>query len=327
MQGANILRKSLRSLDPSDRDEKGHRPPMPTSTNTASPITPSYDEKRWTSADGLKLFYRDYAGADGAADRLPVVCLHGLTRNSRDFEGVAAWVAAQGRRVIVPEMRGRGQSEYSSDPSTYTPLQYVEDLELLFAELGIERFISIGTSMGGLITMLLAAAEPGRIEGVLMNDIGPVVDPAGLKRIGGYVGHGRSYPTWMHAAKSLQSVHGEAFPEWDLDQWFEMAKRTLVVSQNGRISYDYDMAIAQPFAQHGNAAPDNLWLAYEALAGVPMVLVRGELSDLLSPDTVKQMAARNPAMTVVVVPNVGHAPTLDEPEARAAMEAWLSQLA
>lgn len=296
--------------------------------DTHTPETPErYEEKRWTSADGLKLFYRDYPGGEGATTRLPVICLHGLTRNSRDFEGLAAHIAAQGRRVIVPEMRGRGHSDYSPDSSTYTPLQYVEDLELLFAELGIERFISIGTSMGGLITMLLAAARPGRIEGVVMNDIGPVVDPAGLKRIGGYVGQGRSYPTWMHAAKSLQSVHGEAFPDWDLDQWIEMAKRTLVLSQNGRISYDYDMAIADPFAQPGNAAPDNLWLAFEALADVPMVLVRGELSDLLAEETVRQMGVRNPAMTLVTVPRVGHAPTLDEPEARAAIDQWLSDLA
>jgi pimeloyl-ACP methyl ester carboxylesterase len=287
----------------------------------------SYEEKRWTSADGLQLFYRDYAGAEGADSRLPVICLHGLTRNSRDFDGLAQHIAAQGRRVIVPEMRGRGSSDYAPDSSTYTPLHYVEDLEILLTQLGIERFISVGTSMGGLLTMLLAAAKPGRIEGVVMNDIGPVVDPAGLERIGGYVGQGRSYPTWMHAAKSLQSVHGEAFPDWDLDQWLEMAKRTLVLGQNGRISYDYDMAIAEPFAQPGNAAPDNLWLAYEALAGVPMVLVRGELSDLLSEDTVKQMGLRNPKMKLVTVPRVGHAPTLDEPEAREAIDAWLASLA
>lgn len=287
----------------------------------------SYDEKRWTSADGLTLFYRDYPGASGASDRLPVVCLHGLTRNSRDFEALAEHLAAQGRRVIVPEMRGRGQSDYAPDSSTYTPLQYVDDLERLFDELGIARFISIGTSMGGLLTMLLAAAKPGRLAGVVMNDIGPVVDPAGLARIGGYVGQGRSYPTWLHAAKSLQTAHREAFPDWDLDQWLEMAKRTLVVSQNGRISYDYDMAIAEPFAEPGNAAPDNLWLAYEALSAVPMVLVRGELSDLLSEDTVRQMGVRNPAMKLVTVARVGHAPTLDEPEARAAIDEWLNTLA
>ncbi|MEM6494503.1 MAG: alpha/beta hydrolase [Pseudomonadota bacterium] len=287
----------------------------------------SYEEKRWTSADGLELYYRDYAGAGPAGEFTPVLCLHGLTRNSRDFADLAEHISNQGRRVVVPEMRGRGLSDYAPDSSTYNPQQYVADVEILLSELAFERFISVGTSMGGLMTMLMAAAKPGRLVGVVMNDIGPEVQTSGLARIGGYVGQGRSYPTWMHAAKSLQSVHGAAFPDWSLDHWLEMAKRSLVISQNGRISYDYDMAIAEPFAQPGNAAPDNLWLAYEALSGVPMVLVRGELSDLLSPETVRQMGARNPKMTSVTVPRVGHAPTLDEPEAREAIDALLSNLA
>jgi pimeloyl-ACP methyl ester carboxylesterase len=181
--------------------------------------------------------------------------------------------------------------------------------------------------MGGLMTMLMAAARPGRIAAVVMNDIGPVVDPAGLARIAGYVGQGRSYPTWVHAARGLADTQGAAFPDYDLDQWLDMAKRTMVVTQNGRIGFDYDMAIAEPFAKPGNAAPPNLWLAYEALRGVPMLLVRGELSDLLSPDTVKQMAARNPAMRTIVVPRVGHAPTLDEPDVRAAMADLLDGIA
>ncbi|MEL7217040.1 MAG: alpha/beta hydrolase, partial [Pseudomonadota bacterium] len=187
-------------------------------------------------------------------------------------------------------------------------------------------FISIGTSMGGLMTMLLAHAQPGRIVACVLNDIGPEVEAGGVERISQYVGQGRSYPTWLHAARSLSDVHGSAFPDYDLDQWLEMAKRTLVVSQNGRISYDYDMAIAEPFSKPGNAAPANLWLAFEALRDVPMVLIRGELSDLLTEDTVRQMGARNPAMRSVTVPRIGHAPTLDEPEARAAIEELLAEL-
>ncbi len=286
----------------------------------------SYEEKRWKSADGLELYYRDYPGGEGADARTPVVCLHGLTRNARDFAALAEHIAARGRRVIVPEMRGRGQSDYAPDSSTYNPKQYVADVELLLSETGIDRFISIGTSMGGLMTMLLAAAKPGRLAGVVMNDIGPVIDIAGLERIGGYVGQGRSYPTWIHAARSISAVHGAAFPDYDLDQWLEMAKRTLVVCQNGRISYDYDMAIAEPFTQADNAAPANLWPAFDTLRDVPMVLLRGELTDLLSPETVAQMAQHNPAMRTVTVPRVGHAPTLDEPEARAAIDALLDSL-
>ncbi len=284
----------------------------------------AYDDATWTSTDGLTLYYRDYAGPDGYAGP-PVLCLHGLTRNSRDFADLAEHLA-QSRRVIVPEMRGRGQSDYAPTSATYNPLQYVADVEVLLAQQNIDRFISVGTSMGGLMTMLMAAAKPGRIAALVMNDIGPEIDTAGIERIAGYVGQGRSYPTWIHAARSMSSVHGSSFPDYDLEKWLEMAKRTLVVSQNGRISYDYDMAIAEPFKEADGAAPPNLWLAYEALRDVPMVLVRGELSDLLTAETVAQMAARNLAMTSVTVPRVGHAPTLDEPEARAAIDALLDKV-
>lgn len=281
-----------------------------------------YEDCTWTSSDGLTLHYRDYPAPAGSS-MLPVLCLHGLTRNARDFALLAEHLSGS-RRVIVPEMRGRGQSDYAPNSDTYSPITYVQDVEKLLSEQGIARFIVIGTSMGGLMTMLMAQAAPGRMAAVVMNDIGPEVDPAGLKRISGYVGHGRSYPTWIHAARSLAEVHNAAFPDYDLDQWLELAKRTMVVSQNGRISYDYDMAIAEPFAKPGNAAPPNLWLAYEALRDVPMVLVRGELSDLLSADTVRQMQARNPGLRLVTVARVGHAPTLDEPEVRAAIDTLLA---
>lgn len=284
----------------------------------------TYNDGSWTSDDGLSLYYRDYPGPR-SYEGPPVLCLHGLTRNSRDFADLAEHLAAT-HRVIVPEMRGRGQSDYAPDSSTYNPVQYVADVENLLTELGIERFIIIGTSMGGLMTMLMAAAKPGRMVAVVMNDIGPEIDPAGLERIGSYVGQGRSYPTWVHAARSMAEVHGESFPDYDLEQWLEMAKRTLVVNQNGRIGYDYDMAIAEPFRESDGAAPANMWLAFESLRDVPMVLVRGELSDLLTRETVRQMGVRNPAMTTVTIPRVGHAPTLDEPEARAAIDALLAKV-
>ena len=285
----------------------------------------NYEDRYWTSSDGLNLHYRNYPGPDGG-DACPVLCLHGLTRNARDFGPLADELAAR-HRVIVPEMRGRGLSAYAPDSDSYNPLVYVGDVEKLLEEQGITRFIAIGTSMGGLMTMLMAHARPGRIAAVVMNDIGPEVDAAGLSRISGYVGQGRSYPTWVHAARGLEAVHAPAFPDYDLDQWLEMAKRTMVVTQNGRIGFDYDMAIAEPFAKPGNAAPPNLWLAFEALAGVPMLLVRGALSDLLSEETVRRMGEINPAMHTITVPRVGHAPTLDEPEVRAAIHALLGGIA
>lgn len=283
-----------------------------------------YQDKHWVSGDGLSLYYRDYSGPDDYQGPA-VVCLHGLTRNSRDFADLARHIS-QSRRVIVPEMRGRGQSEYASDVSTYSSPQYVTDVEALLAELAIERFIAVGTSMGGLMAMMMAAAKPGRIAGVVMNDIGPEVDPAGLSRIGSYVGQNRSYPTWLHAARSIASVHGDAFPDYDLDEWLVMAKRTMTLSQNGRISYDYDMAIAEPFREPGNAAPANLWPAFDALVAVPMLVVRGELSDLLSVQTLEEMGKRNPALTSVTIPRIGHAPMLDEPEALSAIDDLLAKV-
>lgn len=284
----------------------------------------AYEDRTWTTEDGLSLYYRDYAGPEGY-DGPPVLCMHGLTRNSRDFAELAEHLAKE-RRVIVPEMRGRGQSDYASDSASYNPAQYVSDVEALLESEGIDKFIAIGTSMGGLMTMLLAHAKPGRIVAVVMNDIGPEVNPDGIERIKSYVGQGRSYPTWVHAARSLCDTHGSSFPDYDLEEWLDMAKRVLVLGQNGRVSYDYDMAISEPFNEPGGAAPADLWVAFEALKGVPMLLVRGELSDLITEATVRQMKARNPAMTSVTVPRVGHAPMLNEPEAREAIDALLAKV-
>lgn len=285
-------------------------------------MSTAYQDRYWSSADGLKLHFRDYPGRD---DRPPVLCLHGLTRNARDFAGLAQHLAGEWR-VIVPETRGRGESEYARDSSTYVPSTYVADLEKLLAEEGIGRFVSIGTSMGGLMTMIMAARDAGRLAGVVLNDIGPEVNPAGLARIGGYVGQGRSFSTWMHAARSLQEVQGAAFPDYDIEMWLEMARRTMVLGQNGRISFDYDMTIAEPFRDVSTAVPPDLWPSIDALAGVPLTLLRGELSDLLSEDTVAKMRTRHPGMQSVTIPRVGHAPTLDEPEARAAIDDLLAHV-
>jgi len=284
----------------------------------------NYTNGSWDSADGLSLNYRDYPARSGS-DGVPIVCLHGLTRNARDFADLAEHLSHD-RRVIVPEMRGRGSSDYAPDAATYNPGQYVEDVERLLDDLGIDRFVAIGTSLGGLMTMMMGQSNADRIAGAVLNDIGPEIEAAGLDRIAGYVGQGRTYPTWVHAARSLGEVHGEAFPEYGLDQWLQMAKRLLVVGQSGRITYDYDMAIAEPFSDPENAAPVDLWTAFTGLRDVPMVLIRGELSDLLSPRTVDRMKQINPALRVVNVPRVGHAPTLDEPEARAAIDDLLAKV-
>lgn len=284
-----------------------------------------YSDEYWESSDGLKLHYRDYAGPEGSSGALPVVCMHGLTRNARDFAPLAEQLS-QTHRVIVPEMRGRGMSDYAKDSASYNPIQYANDVERLLDELGIDRFIAIGTSLGGLMTMLIALQKPGRIAAAVLNDVGPEVELTGVARIAGYVGQGGSFPTWMHAARTLESMHRESYPDYALEDWLDLAKRTMVIGQNGRISYDYDMAIADPFKEGGdNAAPADLWPAFEALKGAPLLLVSGALSDLISPATVARMEKVHGDMATVTIPRVGHAPTLDEPESRAAIDSLLGR--
>lgn len=282
----------------------------------------SYQDRFWTSPDGLKLHFRDYPGRD---DRLPVLCLHGLTRNARDFEQLAAHLAGE-RRVLALDMRGRGDSEYARDSATYNPVTYVGDVIALLEQEGIAQFIAVGTSLGGLMTMLMASIAPQRLAGAVLNDIGPEVDPSGIDRIREYLGQARSFPTWMHAARALQEVHGASHPGFAIEDWLAMAKRCMVVQQNGRIGFDYDMAIAEPFRDAEGAVPPDLWPAFEALATAPLLIVRGGASDLLKPETLAEMLRRHPDAEAVTIADVGHAPTLDEPEAVAAIDRLLARL-
>ena len=286
-----------------------------------------YEDRHWTSEDGLRLHYRDYPALRAEpADKAPIICIPGLTRNARDFETLAERLAAH-RRVLCLDLRGRGDSAYAKDPATYTPLTYVADLEALLEQAGIARFVAIGTSLGGLVTMLFAARHADRLAGAVLNDIGPEVSAAGVARIGGYVGQGRSFETWMHAARATQEAQGEMFPDFTIADWLTMAKRTMTLGSNGRIVFDYDMKIAEPFATPANAAPPDLWPCWHALTGRPVLVLRGETSDILSPETAARMIADVPQAELVTLPRMGHAPTLDEPAAVAAIERLLARAA
>jgi pimeloyl-ACP methyl ester carboxylesterase len=282
----------------------------------------TYADRHWTSRDGLKLHFRDYPGR---TDRPPLLCLPGLTRNARDFEHVAARLAGEWR-VLCPDLRGRGDSAYAKDSASYNPLQYADDIALLLGAEGLTRVVVLGTSLGGILTMLLAMTERERLAGALLNDIGPEIDPAGLARIRDYVGQGRSYPTWMHAARAIEELQGGAFPDFEIADWLATAKRCMVLGSNGRIVFDYDMKIAEPFAQAGGEAGADLWPAFAALKGRPVMLLRGELSDILSAQTLSRMAKALPDAEAVTVPRVGHAPMLDEPAAVAAIDRLLARV-
>ena len=292
----------------------------------AAPLGQSWSDRFWTSRDGLKLHFRDYAGP---AEQPPLLCLPGLTRNARDFARLAERLAGTWR-VICPDLRGRGDSAYAKDSATYNPLQYADDLEQLLAQEQIDRFVAIGTSLGGLLTMFLAASGPDRIAGALLNDVGPELNPAGLARIRDYVGQGRSFPTWMHAARGVEESQTPAFPRYEASDWLGMAKRVMVLGAGGRIVFDYDMKIADAFAPAAGA-PDaaaevDLWPAFMALSGKPVALLRGELSDVLTAQAHAAMAQRLAGADAVTVAQVGHAPMLDEPEAVAALDRLLARI-
>ncbi|MFZ5747409.1 MAG: alpha/beta fold hydrolase [Pseudomonadota bacterium] len=284
---------------------------------------PAYADGYWWSNDGLRLHFRDYAGP---ADLPPVLCFPGLTRNARDYEGVAERLAGRWR-VIAVELRGRGESAYAKDPMTYVPLTYLQDVEALLTHLGIGRFVAVGTSLGGILTMLLAATERTRLAGAALNDVGPELDPAGLARIRTYVGKSASYPTWMHAARAVAEANADVYPNFGIEDWLAMAKRLHRLTHGGRIVLDYDMKIAEPFRVPGNEAGPDMWKALDALSGKPVLIVRGERSDILPAGVAERMRDALPGSELVTVPATGHAPTLDEPEAAAGIERMLARVA
>lgn len=278
----------------------------------------NYADVFFTSDDGLKLYARDYAGPTTAAP--VIVCLHGLTRNSKDFDGLARHLSARAR-IIVPDTRGRGRSARDGDESNYRPDRYVADVIGLLDLLGVARAHLIGTSMGGLMAMMLVEQAPQRFDSVVINDIGPQVEPAGIRRIMGYVGHGAPASDWRSAAANIRNVNAEAFPDYADRDWEAMA-RNLHVQIDDKVVLDYDPAIARGLSD-GTAAPD-LWPLFEGLVAKPMLVLRGELSDLLSDATVVRMRAHSPQIQECVIAQRGHAPSLDEPDARAAIDAFLA---
>jgi len=278
--------------------------------------------RSWCSADGLTLHALDYPAADGSA-RLPVICLHGLTRNARDFDALAPWIAARGRRVLAVDVRGRGLSDRDPSASYWLPT-YADDIRRLAEALGTARAIFIGTSMGGLITMELAGIAPQLVVAAVINDIGPAPAPEGLARIASYVGKTPMFDAWEEAALYLQRQNEAALPHYRAADWRRMAER-MFREKDGRVEADYDPAIATAFA----TAPllRDPWDRWNGLcSGRPLLLLRGALSDLLSPGDATRMIAAHEKARLREIPNVGHAPMLDEQAALAAIGTFLDEL-
>ncbi len=281
----------------------------------------TWADRYWTSADGIKLHYRDYAGPH---ERPPILCLPGLTRNARDFEPVADRYAGQWR-VLAIDLRGRGLSGHDPEPVNYAPATYVADVIKFLDQLGIADAVFIGTSLGGLCTMLLAATDNERIAGALLNDIGPEIDQGGIDRIGDYVGRDTRFGSWEAAAVAVAALHQASHPLWGPAEWQRYVRR-VCREDRGEIVFDYDLRIADNFQRAAGKPQIDAWPLYRALEGRPVTILRGVLSDLLSEETAERMAAELSDVELVTVPNVGHAPSLDEPESQAAIDRLLERV-
>lgn len=270
--------------------------------------------------DGLKLFARDYPGPD---DRVGCVLLmHGLTRNSRDFDVLADRLSVH-FRVLVPEQRGRGRSEWDSQPDRYGIPTYVNDMFELLEAVGEDHVAAVGTSMGGLMAMVMNAMRPGVFTHVVLNDIGPELSKEGLNRISGYVGQGGIISTWEEAVAYNRAINAVAFPSLSDQQWGEFT-RQLFGERNGAPFLDYDPAISQAVrSDEGSALPPDLWSVYAQLESQPLMLIRGAISDLLDTDIKDRMIQSVPDLLYLEVADVGHAPMLIDDAVTEALENFL----
>ncbi len=289
----------------------------------SDPQVDAFVERWWTSDDGLNLFARDYAGAKGAS-RLPIVCLHGLTRNSLDFVELAPNLAATGRRVLIADVRGRGRSDRSSDPGTYDPKVYAKDVLGLLDRLGIGRAVFIGTSMGGLISLAIASKRPSICGGIVLNDVGPEIDEAGINRIRSYAGKPTEFASWSEAGEAMAEIGAAVFPDFKSQDWLNFAKLNHV-ERDGQIVVDCDPGIA---VNLGRPLPPKFlrWGFFHWVARKHRILViRGANSDILAQAVAERMA-RRANVELATVPGVGHAPVLTEPAALQALSSFLASV-
>jgi pimeloyl-ACP methyl ester carboxylesterase len=274
-----------------------------------------------TAQDGLRLHVRAYGAR--ASRALPVVCLPGLARTAADFESLAATLSSD-RHVLAVDYRGRGKSDYDQNPANYNLQVELSDLLAVLTAVGIGQAVFIGTSRGGILTMLLAVARPTAIAGCVLNDIGPVIELKGLMRIKGYVGKLSQPASFREAADGLQQRFGSHFPKWGDADWLAFARRTFKEA-NGRIVADYDIKLATILDGITPERPlPPLWKEFDALARLPVMVVRGANSDILSAATVEAMRTRRRSLDVVEVVDEGHTPRLTDPQTAGRIAAFVA---
>jgi len=284
---------------------------------------PHYDNYWFESRDGLKLFARNY---QHEAPRATILCIPGLTRNSADFSELCEHLAIN-YRVIAVELRGRGKSEYDTNPLNYHPELYVDDVVALLDSLELTSVILIGTSLGGLISMILTALQPERVAAVIMNDIGPETSQVGVDRIKNYVCNPVRVNSWAQAIDMTQEVFGAEYPDFVDEDWAAFTKNIYRENSKGGPVLNYDPAIGLLMTQQqDNAVAPNLWSAFAAMQTTPLLVIRGRLSDILTTECVEKMQLKKPDMHFIELEDRGHAPLLTETECKVGIDNFLVSL-
>ena len=283
----------------------------------------SFTEHHYQSHDNLSLYYRCYGSGKDV-----VVCLPGLTRNSKDFHEIARYLVPR-YRVFCLDLRGRGQSDRDRNWRNYNPKTYVRDTWQLMDQLGIVNFIVIGTSLGGLLAMIMASQRPERLKAIVLNDVGPEVDPVGYERILDSIGRPVEVKTWQAAAQFCRETYEAVLPDMSPGFWDAFAYKSFRAGENGNPELDVDPNIGQAIRKGDLSrvagVPIDPWDAFRAVS-MPCLVLRGEISDILSEEIVGRMLIAKPDLKQALIPGRGHAPLLDEPASLAAIDAFLEQL-
>ena len=284
-------------------------------------MTAAPSDYYYHSTDGLQMYCRIHSAQRRGG--LPVLCLPGLTRNSRDFAAIAAQLSGE-HEVFTVDLRGRGRSAWDPDPSHYQLPTYVQDAWSLLDSRAVTRVLVVGTSLGALMAMVMAATRPDRIAGIILNDAGPEIDPVGLRRIAGYAGKLPSVSSWAEAAAQAKTVYGLALPGLSEEEWLEYARCSYRENAAGVPVPDMDPKISEALTKP-SSAPGDLWPLYSLIQGVPLLVIRGALSDILSVATVARMVREKPDVGHITVANRGHAPLLNEPDCLSAIDAFVAR--
>lgn len=289
-------------------------------------MTDAYTDHYYTASDGLRLHYRNYAPNSSKIQGLSLsdvptyLCMPGLTRNANDFISIAEALSAAGKRVICAEQRGRGDSDWDSNKENYIPQVYVDDMfTLIDGPLKeVKNLYAVGTSLGGLMSIMMNAMRKGVFQAIAINDMGMEIDPKGLDRIKAYVGKGGPISTWAQAIEEVKAANASVYPDYNEAEWDHFT-RLLYVEKNGVPMANYDPAISETLVSDTDTAAPSLWPLMDSLKQVPVVVLRGELSDILCATVAEKMVAEHGRLQLVTVPNVGHCPTFDSTEEQQAI--------